>query len=59
MNTDAQLLEAAKDAYRFITQPQLMSTPASGPRTATYRIEGYNALAAKLRAAIVKAEGRS
>lgn len=51
-----ELLEALEAAYRFITQPQRMDTPKDGPKTATYRIEGYNALTAKLRAAIAKAE---
>lgn len=50
-----ELLEALEAAYTFISQPQAMHTPAGGPKTATYRIEGYNALTAKLRAAIAKA----
>lgn len=50
-----ELLEAAREAYDFISAPQIMSTPADGPKTATYRIENYNALTAKLRSAIAKA----
>jgi hypothetical protein len=53
------LYEALRAAYAFISAPQLFSTPAGGPKTATYRAEGYNALTAKLRAAIAKAEGLS
>lgn len=53
---DPDLLEALKAAHAFISQPQVMHTPAGGPKTATYRVEGYNALTAKLRAAIAKAE---
>lgn len=48
-------LDALQAAYAFITQPQRMDTPKGGPKTATYRIEGYNALTSKLRSAIEKA----
>lgn len=51
-------LDALRDAYRFITQPQVMSTPINGARTVTYRLGDYNGLTAKLRKAIAKVEGR-
>lgn len=53
---NAKTLEALRDAYRFITQPQVMSTPINGPRTVTYRLGDYNGLTAKLRAAIFDTE---
>jgi hypothetical protein len=56
---EATLLGALRDAYAFISAPQRMESPKGGPKTATYRVEGYNALTAKLRAAIAKAEGQS
>lgn len=52
----SSLRDALEAAYTFITQPQQMHTPKGGPKTATYRIEGYNALTAKLRAAIDAAD---
>jgi hypothetical protein len=50
-----ELLAALQAAYTFISQPQRMDSPRGGPRTTTYRTEGYNALTAQLRAAIAKA----
>lgn len=54
-----ELLEALSAAYTFITQPQIMRTPKDEPATATYRIANYNALTAKLRAALAKADPQS
>jgi hypothetical protein len=50
-----EIKDALEEAYRFITQPLRMDTSASGAKTATYRIDGYNALTSKLRAALAKA----
>lgn len=51
-------LEALGDAYKFISQPTRMETPKGGPKTATYRVEGYNALTAKIRAVLFPSEAR-
>ena len=51
------LYAALGDAYRFITQPLRMSKSSSGVKSATYSVENFNALTAKLRAALAKARG--
>jgi len=48
------LLAALEDAYRFISQPT-----ATGKDKAEYSIRNYNALTAKIRAAIAKATGET
>jgi hypothetical protein len=50
------LSEALADAYRFISSPVRMETPKGGPKTATYRVENYNALTAKIRAVLERCD---
>ena len=57
-DTIEALLGALEEAYAFISAPQRMETPRGGPKTATYHVANYNALAANLRAAIAKAKGQ-
>ena len=55
MDKDEQiekLSAALRDAYTFISQPQSMHTPKDGPKTAVYRIEGYNVLTSRIRVAL-------
>jgi hypothetical protein len=51
----ADILAALEDAYRFISQPIRLCTPMNGVPTALYSAANYNALTAKLRAAIAQA----
>ena len=56
---ETQINAALEDAYRFITQPTRVEVSATGAKTATYPIENYNALTAKLRAALALARGET
>lgn len=53
--TDPAILDALRAAYTFISQPRIMRSPKGEVPTATYDVGNYNALTAKLRAAIAKA----